>query len=199
MKSLYRRFVNYLMHTKFYMYALKYIIPYIRFSTKLTKIKGKHYLRVEENLQAGDILLTTDKKKLTTVLIPGDFSHAAMCVSTKGDWQISEMTHEDYTKSTLFDVCKESDRLVLLRPTLSKKVIEDAVEKCKSFEGSEYDSSFSLGIKALYCSELIFQSYEGNGLDANLEDFVGLGRPYISPTGLYHAVNLKKILDTKDI
>ncbi len=199
MKSLYRKFVNYLMHTKLYMYALKNIIPYIRFSTKLTKLKGKHYRSLKENLQAGDVLLTTDRKKLTTLLIPGDFSHAAMCVADSGDWQISEMTHDDYTKSALFDICKESDRVVLLRPNLNQEKIKKAVDKCKSLEGAEYDASFDLGIKALYCSELIYQAYEGNSLGANLEDFVGLGRPYISPTGLYHADNLKIVIDTIDI
>ena len=72
-------------------------------------------------------------------------------------------------------------------PIYRNKEIDEAVYKCKSFQGAEYDASFDLGVKSLYCSELIYQSYQGNSLGANLEDFVGLGRPYISPTGLYHA------------
>ena len=50
-------------------------------------------------------------------------------------------------------------------------------------------------IKELYCSELIYVSYENNLIEANLEDFVGLGRDYISPVGLYYAINLNVVID----
>jgi len=195
-KTLYRRTVNWLMSTRLYEYLLKHVIPYIRFTTYYTSLRGIKYHALYNHLQAGDVLLTIDRKKLTTVLIPGDFSHAAMFISKDGVWETSEMTHDDYTKSTFFDVCKESDRVVIMRPNLSQQKIDAAIEKCKSFEGAAYDSSFDLGIKTLYCSELIYQSYSNNSLQANLEDFAGLGRPYISPTGLYHAKNLTIIADS---
>lgn len=196
MKTLYRRTVNWLMSTRLYKHLLKHVIPYIRFTTYYTSLRGIKYHLLYNQLQAGDVLLTIDRKKLTTVLIPGDFSHAAMCISKDETWETSEMTHDDYTKSTFFDVCKESDRVVIMRPKLSQQEIDEAIEKCKSFEGLAYDSSFDLGIKTLYCSELIYQSYANNSLQANLEDFAGLGRPYISPTGLYHAKNLTTIADS---
>jgi hypothetical protein len=199
LKSLYRKLVNWVMSTQFYKYLLKHVIPYIRFTTYYTSLRGKKYHLLYNQLQAGDVLLTIDRKKLTTVLIPGDFSHAAMCVSKDGTWETSEMTHDDYTKSTFFDICKESDRVVIMRPNLSQHQIDDAISKCKSFEESKYDSSFDLGIKSLYCSELIYQSYANNTLKANLEDFVGLGRPYISPTGLYNSKNLELIIDSDTI
>lgn len=195
-KSLYRITINYIMHTKLYKFMLKHVIPYIRFTTYYTNLKGWKYHKLYRALRIGDVILTIDKKKLTTILIPGEFSHAAMCVSRDLNWEVSEMTHDDYTKSTFFDVCKESDRVVIMRPTLSRDQVNRAVGKCKSFEGAEYDSSFDLGLKSLYCSELIYQSYQDNSLNANLEDFVGLGRPYISPEGLYHAENLKLIIDS---
>lgn len=195
-KSIYRITVNYIMQTKFYKFMLKHVIPYIRFTTYYTSLRGRKYHKLYASLKHGDVILTIDKKKLTTLLIPGDFSHAAMCVSKDRDWEVSEMTHDDYTKSTFFDICKESDRVVILRPQLDGEQIKDAVQKCKSLEGSEYDSFFDLGVKSLYCSELIYQSYEGNSLESNLEDFVGLGRPYISPTGLLHSKKLKLVIDS---
>ena len=89
------------------------------------------------------------------------------------------MTHNDYTKSTFFDICKESDRVVIMRcKVCTKEQINKAVDCCKKFEVSVYDNSFSLGIKALYCSELVYQSYQNNLIKANLEDLVGLGRRY---------------------
>jgi len=197
MKSLYRKLVSWVMQTQMYKYLLKYVIPYIRFTTYYTSLRGNKYHAMYEKLKAGDVILTIDKKKLTTMLIPGEFSHAAMCVSLNKKWEVSEMTHDDYTKSCFFDICKESDRVVIMRvKKATEKQILNAIEKCKSFEGAEYDSEFSMGISALYCSELVYQAYENNLIEANLEDFVGLGRPYISPVGLYHAKNLEVVIDS---
>ena len=197
MNKLYRRFVGWVMQTRMYRYLLKHVIPYIRFTTYYTNLRGKKYHALYEKLEAGDVILTIDKKKLTTLLIPGEFSHAAMCVSLDKRWEVSEMTHTDYTKSCFFDICKESDRVVIMRcKKITEKQLSTAIETCKSMKDAKYDTEFSLGISALYCSELIYVSYENNLIEANLEDFVGLGRPYISPVGLYHAENLEVVIDS---
>ena len=187
------------MRTKIYNHTLKHIIPYIRFSMYYPSINGKQYSRLYMALRHGDVILTTDKKKLTTMLIPGEFAHAAMCVAKGTDWEISEMTHNDYDKTTFFDICRMSDRVVILRPQLEQHVIERAIEKCLSLEGAEYDNAFSLGIEALYCSELIYESFEGNSIEVNVDDLMGLGKPYISPGGLYHAKKLKIVIDSNDL
>jgi hypothetical protein len=180
-----------------YRYLLKHVIPYIRFTTYYTNLRGKKYHALYQQLIPGDVILTIDKKKLTTLLIPGEFSHAAMCVSLNKKWEVSEMTHSDYTKSCFFDICKESDRVVIMRcRKITEEQLTNAIEKCKSLQDATYDAEFSLGIKELYCSELIYVSYENNLIEANLEDFVGLGREYISPVGLYHAKNLKIVVDS---
>jgi hypothetical protein len=197
MGKLYRRFVGWVMQTRMYRYLLKHVIPYIRFTTYYTNLRGKKYHALYEKLEAGDVILTIDKKKLTTLLIPGEFSHAAMCVSLDKRWEVSEMTHTDYTKSCFFDICKESDRVVIMRcKKITEEQLSTAIETCKSMKEAKYDTEFSLGISALYCSELIYVSYENNLIQANLEDFVGLGRPYISPVGLYHAENLEVVIDS---
>jgi hypothetical protein len=197
MGKLYRRFVGWVMQTRMYRYLLKHVIPYIRFTTYYTNLRGKKYHALYEKLEAGDVILTIDKKKLTTLLIPGEFSHAAMCVSLDKKWEVSEMTHTDYTKSCFFDICKESDRVVIMRcKKITEEQLSTAIETCKSMKEAKYDTEFSLGISALYCSELIYVSYENNLIQANLEDFVGLGRPYISPVGLYHAENLEVVIDS---
>ena len=184
------------MQTKIYRYLLKHVIPYIRFTTYYTNLRGKKYHALYEQLKAGDVILTIDKKTYDIIDTRRIFS-CAMCVSLDKKWEVSEMTHSDYTKSCFFDICKESDRVVIMR---CKKITEDqltkAIEKCKSLEDATYDAEFSLGIKELYCSELIYVSYENNLIEANLEDFVGLGRDYISPVGLYHAKNLEVIVDS---
>ena len=73
---------------------------------------------------------------------------------------------------------------------ITEEQLTKAIEKCKSLEDATYDAEFSLGIKELYCSELIYVSYENNLIEANLEDFVGLGRDYIE---LYWDYTMQKI------
>jgi uncharacterized protein YycO len=148
-------------------------------------------------LKPGDVLLTLDKKKLTSFLIPGNFSHAAMCVSKDHLWEVSEMTHKNYTISTFFDICKESDRVVIMRcMEATPEQINKAIDKCKSFKNSKYDITFTLGIESLYCSELIYQSYENNLIGADLSDLVGLGKPYLSPDGIFYSKNLYVVDDS---
>ncbi len=201
MISCYRKFVSWLMTTRLYKHLLMHVIPYIRFTTYYTTLRGMKYHKLYKHLKPGDVILSTDRKKLTTLLIPGEFSHASMCVGVDGwnGWEISEMTHNHYTKSCFFDICKESDRVVIMRvicqPCFGEHV-EQAIERCKSYEHAEYDTEFTLGVESLYCSELVFQSYKDNCLQAPLDDLAGLGKPYISPTGLYHAKNLKVIMDS---
>ena len=185
------------MTTWIYHYLLKHVIPYIRVSTYYTTMRGRTYHKVYNIIKPGDILLTVDSKKLTTFLIGGEFSHAGVCVSKDKNWEVSEMTHTDYTKSTVSDLCYEATRVVVLRPAnFSDSYRKEFINKTKSFEGVPYDNMFTLGVEALSCSELVYEADFERKLDLNLEDVCGIGELYISPTGIYKSKNLKVIIDT---
>lgn len=187
------------MSTKLYAWLLKHVIPYIRFTTYYTDFPGHRFYSGYAILRPGDIILTQDRKKLTGKLIPGEFAHAALCVSKNKRWEVSEMTHDDYRKSTFFDICKESDRVVIIRCTdWDKEYTKKVVARCKSFEGSKYDAQFSLGVKALYCSELVWEADFERRLAVSLDDLAGIGRPYISPDGLYKGLNTHRVWDSDD-
>lgn len=148
-------------------------------------------------LKAGDIILTLDKKKLTTLLIGGEFAHAAFCVSKDHKFECAEMTHCDYTKSTFADVCFHSDRVVILRcPDFDTAYTIQVINKCKSFENAKYDTVFKLKNEFLYCSELIYESDFERRLDLDLSDLAGIGNEYISPTGLFYAKNVEIVWDS---
>ena len=110
-----KRLVVWLTNTKLWAWLLIKVVPFIRFTTYYTDFRGHQFIIGYKRLQPGDIILTKDKRKLTTVLIGGEFTHAALCVNLGRPYEIAEMTHHDYTKSFFFDVCKESDRVVILR------------------------------------------------------------------------------------
>lgn len=184
--SMKKHFLLWLMDTKFYLYFLSKILPFVRFSFWYSAITGSQYLRGYALLKPGDIVLNTDKHKLVTLLIPGEFSHAAVCVAKGCDAEIAEMTNKNFGLITFMDFCKEADRAVILRcKDFDEEYKKKFIEKCLSFNGCQYDYHFDLGISTLYCSELIYQSDFEHRLQCKLDDLAGLGRPYISPTGLW--------------
>lgn len=197
MKKYLKKSLIWLLDTKAYTYIFSKILPYVRFSFWYSAIKGKQYRHGYALLKTGDIVLNTDKHKLLTILVPGDFSHAALCVKKDSDFEIAEMTNKNFGLITFMDFCKEADRVVILRCNdFDESYINKVVEKCMSFKDCEYDYHFSLGVKALYCSELVYQSDFENKLKVSLEDVDGLGVPYISPSGLYKAKNVTVIWDS---
>lgn len=186
------------MGTAFYRWLLIKVIPFVRFSVYYTSLRGWKYIRGYRLLKPGHILLGVDRKKLTSLLIPGEFTHAALCVDKGVEWEVSEMTHKHYTKSAFFDICKEADRVLILECTdWDDAYIEKVVSACRALEAVEYDVAFELGIEALYCSELVYKSDIEKRLQVSLDDLAGLGRPYISPTGLLKGKNVRVVWDSE--
>jgi len=186
--------------SEIYRKVLAEVIPYIRFSTAHNDICGSKYQHGYSRLRPGQILLSVDRQKLTTMLIPGEFSHAAFCVA-KGDsgrFEIAEMTHKDYTESYFYDLCREADRIVLLEcVAFDDEYVHQMIGRCLSYRGTPYDVEFDLSDDSLYCCELVYQSDFERRLDVSLED-TGIGYKYLSPDGLYRAGNVRVVWDSND-
>ena len=202
LKKAWSKTVLWLMESSLYRWVLRKIIPYVRFSFYYTSMRGERYLQGYSFLRPGDIILSRDNWKLSSFLIPGDLVHAALCVGKSGDgtpFEVAEMVGTGYRKSEFYDICHEADRVVILRcKDWDDEYVPRVVEDCLSFEGSDYDIKFELGIKTLYCSELIVASDPEKRLQVSYADSVGMGRPYISPMGIYAAKNIDIIWDSQD-
>lgn len=203
MKIMYKKFIMWFMSTSFYDWLLIKVIPYIRFSTYYTRLKGADYNAGYSVLQPGMFILCLDEQKLTSLLIPGFMSHAGYCIAKKdGQWkpyEVGEMTRHGYTKSDFFDLCKESSRVLICTCIdWTSEDISKMISLCPQFESSKYDTKFTLGVEALYCSELIYQldQLSGKKLMVDLSDLAGLGRPYLSPDGLLLGKNVKVLWDS---
>jgi hypothetical protein len=201
--SIKKKIIKYLIlrlfQSAFYSYVILNIIPYIRFNFYYTNFKGWKYKRGYKKLKSGFIILTNDKWKFTSFLIPEEFSHAALCVkkSIYSEFEIAEMTHTNYTKSTFYDICKEATHVRIIECLdWDRKYTKKVIEKCKSFENIKYDVGFKLGVKALYCSELVVESDFEKRLIVDYSDIAGLGMPYISPHGLSRAKNIRVVWDS---
>lgn len=187
------------MQSKLYEWSIFHFFPYARITWCYTSFTGWKYKRGYSLLKPGDIVLVKDNKKMVDFLIPGPFSHAALCVSKEPStsFEIAEMTHQNFTRSCFFDLCHESDRVVIVRcEDWDPKYVQKVIRKCKTFSDRKYNDQFKFGVKALYCSELIVVSDIQKRLKVDYADLMGLGRPYISPSGLYEAKNIRVIWDS---
>ena len=192
MKKLKTKVLLWLMSTRVYRFLLKYVIPEIT----IFHGPGPSYFfkeRLRRDMRPGDVLLSKSAFHLTNLLIGGRFSHGAMVVDQDA---IAEMKANDFDVVSVNDFCKGATRVALLRikPTDDYYGAQMAA-RARTFEDREYDTSFELGVSALYCSELPMQAdFEGR-MQCDLSDLVGMGRPYISPEGLYSAQGLEVVME----
>jgi hypothetical protein len=183
------------MSTRLYRFILKYVIP----QATIFHGRGPSWFfkqRLRENMQEGDVLLSKSSFNLTNILIGGKYSHAAVVVSKD---KIAEMSANDFDIVDVDKFCKGTTRVTLLRLKIEDKQYAESIAKeAMSFADREYDLDFKLGVEALYCSELCYQAdYEGR-FKCDLSDLAGIGRPYISPYGLYIAEGLKVVSSWED-
>jgi hypothetical protein len=171
-----------------YSYLLRHVLPKVRFTTTHGGIGGRKFWKMYEQLQPGDIVLSKDSKKLTTMLIPGVWSHAAVCVSKNKNFEIAEMVSTGYKQTTFMDFCAEATRVCIIRgKKFDKYYVRTFINNTLSYRGTPYDQKFKIGVGALSCSELVYMADSEKRLECSLEDIAGIGRPYISPTGIYHS------------
>ncbi len=171
-KSIKSQAILWIMESKPYIWMASRVIPYVRFNFYYTKIRGSQYKKGYSVLQPGHIIVSRDHNKLTSLLVGGTWCHASLCVGKgdSSDFEVAEMTHENYGKSEFFDICKTADRVAILecedwdKDYINQKVIPT----CLSLENANYDYKFQLGIKSLYCSELVYESDPEKRLDVLL-------------------------------
>lgn len=197
MKSIYRKILLRIFESRPFRWVMLHVVPYIRFTCYYTSFRGWKYQRGYAKLKPGHIILTNDRWKLTSLLIPGEWTHAALCVNRDCEFEIAEMTHTNFTRSTFFDLCKEATRVAIIRcRDWDREYVNRVITQCLSLADRPYDVCFAQGPQALYCSELIIESDVAHRLQASNEDIMGLGMPYVSPTGISKATNIDVVWDS---
>jgi len=215
-KKLWYRFLFWLTGTHIYLWAMKRVIPFIRFTPYYALPENKEFKqwgalerRGYKLLQPGDIILCSDKYKFSSLIIGSATknvagekpyfvpSHVALCVGLGTEFEIAEMTHHDYTKSTWEDVTRGSTRVVIIRcKDWDKQYVEDTIiPMAKSFKNKKYDDRFEMGEATLACSELPYFADLEKRAKVDLSPVLG-DRPYITPVGWMLAKNVEIIWDS---
>lgn len=168
------------------------IVPHVRLSTGYGRTSYEDYREILEHAQVGDIIVSTDRAKLATILIPGKWSHIGLVTHCDDrSVMITEAVMPMVRETSLYDFCRTSDSVALFRHKgFSELRGDEAMANrqkvagiAKSLIGVSYDTMFTFGPEALYCAELIDRCYlEYASFDWT--DAWGIGAPYLTPDGV---------------
>lgn len=133
-------------------------------------IKYGNYYEVKDLVKPGDILLRSYKGYISSYLIGGKASHAALYIGDH-DGGTEEIVHaigKGVCKTNLYKFLV-ADRIFIVRPKLTKRQIESVIKKALKVIGHPYDYDFifeatkeeRLGVvdRRFSCSELIFYAF----------------------------------------
>ena len=141
-------------------------------------------------LQPGDVLVVRKEHAITNYFLPGYWKHAALCLGRPRELaQLGIEDHEnvrprwsrllsgeDQRASRVLEAMKDgvrirsvdspfaSDALVVLRPSVSRAAVAEALTRGLFHEGKPYDFDFDLTRSdRLVCTEVIYRSFDGVG------------------------------------
>ena len=115
-------------------------------------------------IKAGDVLLSYESGRWTSLFIKGEWDHAAIVdhnlyvVEAVGDNFVNGINKGGVRKVKLEEWLWKKNHIAILRYddfTISRC----AANFCKGFLGKNYDYTFSSENETLYCSELVYASY----------------------------------------
>lgn len=108
-------------------------------------------------IRDGDILLSYEKQRLTSLFIKGKYKHAAI-VSPR--LTVIEAVGEGVREVDLEEWLFQMDSVAIIRPELENHTINYmAACNALTYIGRKYDFSFSIKNEEIYCSELVFICY----------------------------------------
>lgn len=194
-----RKIIYFIMSRKLVQWVIGKILPKIRLSTGYGRTTYEDYQAIEEYAEVGDLIFSTDRAKLSTFLIPGQWSHVGIISNVYKGVMIIEAVPEGVRKTNLYDFCKTSDQVMLSRlkrrPEQHLEIVTEAVATATSLIGRPYDFGFWQNNRALYCAELIAVAYAVVKFDWS--DLLGLGFEYLTPDGVAASPEIETVYERK--
>ena len=126
------------------------------------KVSAKFYRSVDRTILVGDVLLSRENWKLTNVMIPGFWSHAAIYAGiVDGIPMMVEAVGHGVGLVPLVKWIMTKDHVVHLKPKFTNNLNELMAigEVAESIVGAKYDYDFKSGNKTFYCAEVVWYCY----------------------------------------
>jgi hypothetical protein len=183
---------------------LNALIPMTKAAGKLhapfthKKVTGYHYYHLKPQLKPGHVLVARKDGELTNLLIPGEFTHAAMYIGESvvriDDRDtvvpmVIEAIGDGVVLCDLHTFLMTKDRVGVLQPRFTDEVgMSKAADWAVSKLGMPYDYLFDPGHNAFYCAELAYEAYEQsspNGIPFTRWETLGI--PTVTPQDFVNA------------
>lgn len=151
-------------------------------------------------IKTGDILLSYEKQRFTSLFIPGKYKHAAIMspsgvIEAVGDKFVDGKNIGGVRKVDLEEWLFLMDNVAVVRPMMNQEINYIAGCNALSYVGLGYDYEFKLDKSAIYCSELVYLCYASEG-----DLFKGLEKIKIPPQkfrNMCDDVKLKLVFEFK--
>jgi len=138
-----------------------------RLGRKETIITSEQVNNFNNLVLPGDILLSYEAQRFTSLFIKGNFDHAAI-VTSRGT--VMEAVGDQYVRGNntggvrevdLTEWLYKKDHVCLIRPIYKTDIVNKlAAANSFFYKGLGYDYGFRLGSELVYCSELVYLCYE---------------------------------------
>ena len=121
-------------------------------------------------IQVGDIIVTHENQRLTSLFIKGEYDHAAIVgpnnkvIEAVGDSFLKGENIGGVRSVDLEEFLFLMDKVAIIRPIIGKE--ENYIAGCNalSYIGKGYDYEFKIDKDKIYCSELVYLSYKEFGI-----------------------------------
>lgn len=170
------------------------------------RINGLVFQKIAPQLKPGSVFVTKIRGDLTSFIIPGFWSHAAIFTPTKAQYGefVTEAEGPGVIKTDLITFLTSKDEVMVLEPYVPDYVKARAAEIAETQLGKpyDYDLDFSMSDeKAFYCSELVWWSYAQACKEFNVPcpfiPQIELGVETISPDNIANSANFHVVFDSR--
>ena len=121
------------------------------------RCEGMDVETIRHLLQPGMVILSHKEFEFTNLFIRGYWKHSALIMD---DDMLIEATGKGVWLKRIEEFITEVDDYVILRPTFCDTVLmEETCRYVRRVVGYPYNYTFLHGMKAFYCSELIYWAY----------------------------------------
>jgi uncharacterized protein YycO len=165
------------------------------------RITGVQYHEIKPHLRPGSIFVTYISGELTSAIIPGNWSHAAIYTDEE---LVTEAEAPGVIQTDLITFITSKDYLLLLEPIceLQTEVMKLAASIATKQVGKPYDFQLDDRSQAFYCSELVWFSYQSAckqlGVECPFKPTIIMGEPMITPQQLADdQINFRVLYDSR--
>lgn len=172
---------------------LRASIPLQRLMQKIGKpeplINDQQYLEFKAKLEDGDVLLSRENWRLTSLFIPGFWCHAAFYM----DGFVYEAVGKGVQKVLIERWILSKDHIALLKPNFYTNK-QSMYKFLEAQVGLQYDYEFGGDQKAWYCSELCYATLQVGNPEMPIQLRETLGVETVTPQDFENMVEKEKFI-----